>query len=957
MRIGTVALVGVVAFASSRAASPPEPVGDAHRSTRMPAIPVTFEENRGQTDEHVRFLAHAAGGVVFLAEGEVVFAGAPRPVRMHAVGADPRARVEPFERLPGRANYFRGSDASRWLTDLPTFAGARYRDLYPGIDLACHGNDGRFEYDFVLAPHADPAAIELAFDGADRVEVDAAGDLVLDVGSSKIRHLRPAVFEDCGGTRREVAAAFSLTDANTVRFVVAGHDPALPLSIDPTVVYASYLGGNGVDHAFRITRDGTGATFVCGSTASTDFPTKDPIQASNAGVGQFGDGDAFVAKLDPTGSSLVFSTYVGGSDDDRGEGIGIDDVGNVCIAGQSYSSNFPTTAGVVQTTHGGQADCFVAKLTAAGSALVFSTYLGTTSDDCASAMTLDSSGNVYVTGQTTNGLPDGGGPQTRSPSLGSIDAFVAKVNPMGTGLVYSYIFGGTGFERGLGIAVDAGGDAYAVGYTNSSDLETVNAHQQNHGGDLDAFLVHLDAAGTAIVFSTYLGGSGTDLGIDVALVGTPTRVDLIGYAESSDITEVSPLQTGNHGGRDVLFAEFTPTGSAAHVSYIGGSGTDTPEAIAKDAGGKVWIAGSTNSTDFPTVDAPQAQNAGGSDVFLARLAADATSLESSTYAGGSSDDFALDLLVDPDGTPYFTGWTDSTDYPTSAGAFQPTAMPATNAIVSTPPAPPAIDSFFLPKKVVAKANTKDASKSKLVASGFFDTGSGTPDLSAAATLTVGSTDFAIPALAASPDGRRFSFSGQGLTFVVTKNPFGSSRAKFKLKRTGDLAGIAPQNGDLELRFHNAVVDGRAEVRLAAGKFQLGRVRGALVAPNLFVVRAAATLKGAGKDGVSLIVGLATDGVTPAAAPDLHVRFGALDATIPHDQFQPHGDLFVFKGDVGGVTGVKLDYARETISIKARNATLGTFGQGANVVEIAVALGSDTRTVRVRASRKGSVMKY
>lgn len=269
-----------------------------------------------------------------------------------------------------------------------------------------------------------------------------------------------------------------------------------------------------------------------------------------------------------------------------------------------------------------------------------------------------------------------------------------------------------------------------------------------------------------------------------------------------------------------------------------------------------------------------------------------------------------------------------------------------------------VDSFFLPKTVSNKPNAKKPAKSLLRAGGIFDTGSQEVDLTAAATLSVGTADFQIPSLTASKNGRTFKFAEGGLSLVIVKNPFGSSRAKFRLQFKGDLGAAVPTDGNVQLRFRNAVVDGVCEVQLQQGGFRLGRKRGALSQPNVFVVRSHAFVKGAGKDSLAIIVGLATGGVTPDAAPEVRVQYGSiLSATIPAGAFTRKGDTYSFKGDVNGITAVKLDYLREQITIVGKKLDLGALPPGQSALTIIVGVGDEDRGVAVRVSRKGGLLKY
>jgi hypothetical protein len=315
------------------------------------------------------------------------------------------------------------------------------------------------------------------------------------------------------------------------------------------------------------------------------------------------------------------------------------------------------------------------------------------------------------------------------------------------------------------------------------------------------------------------------------------------------------------------------------------------------------------------------------------------------------------VVLDATGAPLLAGYSSSLDLPAGDDALQPSFAGGNNdGFLSTEPAPPAITSFFLPKKVTAKVDAKDVSKSTLVAGGIFDTGPDVPDFASATTLDVGGLHFDIPGLTAA--GKGFAFTGNGVSFVLAPNPYGSSRAKFKLKFTGDLTGRVSLDGPLVLRFANAITDGGGTVELGRGVFGLGKVRGALVEPNLFVVRAHATLKGAGKDALTVIVGLATGGQVPPGAADLTVGFAdRLSQTIPAASFVRKGTTDQFSGNAGGITKVVVDYSREQISITGKGLDLGAFAQGGNPVLITVGLGGDLRAVEVRMGRIGNLMKY
>ena len=933
------------AAAAPRDGTPPEAPSSAASGPR----PLVFEENRGQTDASVRFLARTADGTFFVTPQETALRVRDGAVRSRFVGSAASPRVEGEEPLAGRSNYFLGNDPQKWVTDVPTCARVRCRDVYPGIDVVWHGADGRLEYDVVVAPGADPSVVEIALEGADDAKVDPAGDLVLACGGSRVVHRRPFVYQESDAGRVPVASRYVL-DGDRVRFDVADYDRARTLVIDPVVEYSSYLGAGGNDIARDFVRDAAGNTFVCGMTTSTNYPNPNAIQAANAGRY-----DAFVTKIDPAGTSIVFSTYLGGGEDDDFWSIALDGQGNLCMSGDTFSGNFPTTAGAYDTTANGLDDAVAVKVAAAGNALVFSTYLGSQFNDVGRAVAADAAGAVYVATDATTGFPST--PGTFQPVIGgSRDLALTKLAADGKTLVWSTFVGGTIDEVPSDLVVDANGNSFVTGYVNSSDFPTLNPYQATKGIGNDAFVVGVNATGTGLLFSTYLGGSNHEDSRGIAL-GPDGHVYVCGITSSDDLATLAPIQSTYGGSVDVLFAEFTAAGAAVHVSYLGGSKDDVGLTAAVDPAGRVWLGGTTGSTNFPRVDPGQPSNAGDHDAFYVRLGADHASLEYASYLGGAGSDSLVAFAFDADGNTFGLGQCTSTDFPVTPGALQAAkAGGAYDGFIATAPLQQPVDAYFLPKKVKAKENDDDSAKSTLQVTGYFDMGGAALDLTHAATIKIGS--LVIPVSAFTAVGTRYRYEADGLFVEIVPNPYGSSRAKFRLKRTGDLTGVVPQEGDLVLRFKNDVVnDGRCNVAMTRGSFQLGRTRGSLLEPNLFVVRSRAKVVGGGADSLSLVVGLATGGKTPAQAPDVKVGFGALTATITGDQFTKSGDRFVFAGDENGVTNVTLDYAKETIAVKAKNADLGAFDEGGNSTKIVIGLGTNERSVTVRTSKTGTSLRY
>ena len=404
---GRSGLEEVKPHAASRA--PAEAATRARVSKAFGKVPLHFEANRAQTDPRVQFLARGGGYTLFLTPTETVLVLTRTVVRMTALGANPEPRASGQAELPGKANYFRGNDRRKWDTNVPTYARVRYRDLYPGIDLIYYGTQGQLEYDFVLAPGADAGQVVLRFEGADKIEVDGHGDLVLQTATGALRQRKPVLYQQGADGRRAVAGGYVLKGADRVGFQVGGYDRSRPLVIDPVLVYSTYLGGSGDDFFGRIAVDDSGSAYVTGGTRSADFPTTPgTVQAALRGTL-----DAFVTKLDPTGTAIVYSTYLGGSGDrfgtgDAGSGIAVDSDGNAYVTGGTFSADFPTTPGAFQTTLGGLSDAFVTKLDPTGSALVYSTYLGgrantVSTGEGGSGIAVDVDGNAYVTGTTENG--------------------------------------------------------------------------------------------------------------------------------------------------------------------------------------------------------------------------------------------------------------------------------------------------------------------------------------------------------------------------------------------------------------------------------------------------------------------------------------------------------------------------------------------------------------------------
>ena len=631
-------------------------------------LPLSFEANRGQTDGRVKFLARSRGQTLFLTPTEAVlvltkidarvsrdkarFRKAERArrdkvirtaVRMKLVGANPDPQLSGLEEQPGKVNYFIGNDPAKWRTNVPTYARVEYRDAYPGVNLVYYGNQRQLEYDFVVAAGADPGVIRLSFEGVDKLTLDGHGNLVFQAAAGRIIQRSPVVYQEIGGIRREIAGRYVLRGKTRVGFQVAAYDRTKPLVIDPVLIYSTYLGGSGGgsdggEGGRGIAVDASGNAYVTGFTVSTDFPTTPGTLQPASGGGFF---QAFITKLNPTGSALVYSTYLGGSGDNEGRGVAGDAAGDAYVTGVISATDFPTTPGALQPAFGGGlSDVFATKLNATGSALVYSTYLGGSGNDgVVSSIAVDAAGNAYVAGTTdSTNFPTTPGAFQTSFSGGSSDAFITKLNPTGSALVYStYLGSGAGSGAGSGgLAVDAAGNAYVAGATDSTNFPTTpGAFQSALSGGFDGFVTKLNSTGSSLIYSTYLGGNGEDGAASIA-VDAAGNAYVAGTTDSTNFPTVNAFQPAFGGGGDDAFVtKLNPTGSALlYSTYLGGNGFDECESIAVDAAGNAYVVGTTDSTNFPTVNAFQPAFGGG-DAFVTKLNPTGSALVYSTYLGGS----------------------------------------------------------------------------------------------------------------------------------------------------------------------------------------------------------------------------------------------------------------------------------------------------------------------------------
>lgn len=638
------------------------------------AVPLTFEANRGQAAPAVQFLGRLPGYTVWLTPAEVVLSLRASPatggtsvaqvVRMQWVGARSTPQVAGGGRLAARSHYLVGDDPAAWVTDVEHVARVRYAGVYEGIDVEVYGTGARLEYDFLVAPGADPTAIRLEFAGVKRLRVNNNGDLELVLPHGVLLQRRPVAYQVKDGQRTPVAARFVTKGRRQVGFALGAYDASRELVIDPVLDYASYLGGNGLDRAFAVTTDAAGNIYVTGVTNSANFPVKGAFQTALAG-----SEEAFVAKFNPAGSDLVYATFLGGSSNDRGQGIAVDASGNAVVAGWTTSTNFPRS-NAFQNTYAGNSDGFVAKLNANGNGLVYSTYLGGGSADYLFGVAFDAAGAAYVVSYTeSTNFPTANA--YRSTSAGDRDATVSKLSPTGS-LVYSTYLGGSGRDEGYGIAVGSGGEAYVTGHTASSNFPVLNAFRSTFaGGSYDAFVTKLSSAGNSLIYSTFLGGSSDDYGTAIAVDGAG-QASVAGYTWSTNFPVLGGAQMSHAGSRDGFVVRFAASGgSLLYGTYLGGSSNDYIYGLAISGSGQAYVVGETASSNFPIWQGHQTSYGGGSaDAFLAAFSPSGNALAYSTFLGGSQLDLAWGVAERAGGV-VLVGQTGSANFPV-ANAYRST---------------------------------------------------------------------------------------------------------------------------------------------------------------------------------------------------------------------------------------------------------------------------------------------
>jgi hypothetical protein len=671
----------------------------------MTTMPMRFERNVGQTDSRVSFLARGGGYAMFLTPDELVLSlrrTAPKPevaakdgqfeeisprskaaraveqttlppavlrMRLESAGTPQPVGEDEFET---KTNYFIGNDPAEWHTDVPNFARVRYAEVYDGIDLVYYGKDGQVEFDFEVAPGADPSSIVMAWEGADSIEVAEDGGLVLKAGDVELQQHAPVLYQQSEEGKRSVAGSFAPMGGGRVAVTVGAYDASKPLVIDPVLVYSYTLDGSGFEMAADVAVDSSGAAYIVGETSSNDFPTFAGCDPTFNG----GLRDVFVAKMNPAGSSLTYSTYVGGYDLDVGVSIAVDASGAAFVGGYTGSDDFPTIRSY-DNTYNGDRDTFVAKLGPLGDALVYSTFVGGSEFELLNGLALDSSGGVYLVGSTvSSNFPTANAYD--SGYNGGGDVFVTKLKPFSpfappyhVELAYSTYLGRSDYEKGFDIAVDSTGAAFVAGGTWSTDFPR-SPHTPTHNGQTEAFVAKLSPSGGTLSYSTLLGGSQYDCADGIA-VDAAGSIYVSGSTTSTDFPTSNAYDASYNGAFDLFVAKLRRSHSVLtpyaveFSTYLGGSSPelrgdsfffeslDDVSGIGVDSSGDVYVVGSTYSTDYPTANAYDSTHNGETDIALTKLRADGSRPAYSTFLGGADYDSGRGLTVTSEGTVYVAG--------------------------------------------------------------------------------------------------------------------------------------------------------------------------------------------------------------------------------------------------------------------------------------------------------------
>lgn len=631
-------------------------------------LPLQFEQNMGQMHEDVDFASRGDNFNLYLSDSDVIIdlhgESISNVVKMSLQGVNKGAAVEGLAQTGAKTNYITDS---MQLADVENYAKVAYHDIYSGIDVIYYGNQRQLEYDFVVQPGANADLIRVTYEGVENVSINESGQLVLQLPENRdpIIFKAPISYQVINGEQVSVASEYLLHDDGSIGFVLGAYDANYELIIDPILDYGTYIGGFGYDRVLDSVVDAEGKVYATGQTYSLDFPTT--FGAYDKLIG--GLSDVFVTKFSSDGSTIEYSTFVGGLFDDIGFSIVINDAGEAFVSGTTYSLDFPVNG--FDTNHGGFGDAFVFKLDATGSNLLHSTFFGGSANDEVYSMTMDTSGDIYVTGYTTSNNFFTTGGVVESNYSNHEDAFATKLDADTGNVIYSTYLGASNDDFGYDIEVDSAGNAFIVGYTKSNDFyTTADAYSSNKTGSDDMFIIKIDATAENYLYATYFGGDKSDEAYAIKVTEAGDYY-VGGWTESGDFpTTAGAYREVDLGDDDGFILHFSSANTLLESTYWGGQGKDYIYDLDIDSNGQVHVVGQTRSSDmYTTIDAHQNTFDSGYDGFLTIFNSTLSDVLYSTYFGGADADNIYSINVADNNDIYLAGWTDSVDLHTTDGAY------------------------------------------------------------------------------------------------------------------------------------------------------------------------------------------------------------------------------------------------------------------------------------------------
>ncbi|MDR2855334.1 MAG: PKD domain-containing protein, partial [Methanomicrobiales archaeon] len=658
-----VALLTLVPIASISA----DEITDTNAEGSFTTLPFAFIANEGQFVDGIAFQTTSPEQVISLRSDriEYIHADGSAPVSVIFKGAEPNPVISGHDPMDGTAGFFYGSDPDTWTTGVELVTKVIYEGLYPGIDMQLSGSQGVLKTEFIVQPGADPSQIALQYEGQTEIYIDDEGALVASTGTRDIIDETPFSYQIVQDIETSVESAYLLSKDNVVTFELGSYDNTLPLVIDPVMRYSLYFGGGNKDLGNAIAVDDYGYAYMLGTAMSRSLKYKPEFSILSAQGNNAIDNsrDAFLVKINPDGTALEYLIYIGGSSEDEGNDLYLDTNGDIYICGATASRDFPTVNAFRNSLSGGR-DAYITKINAAGTDFIFSTYIGGSANDEALGITLDQDRNILITGLTRSWDFPIVNRYELSPFGGMVDAFITKMNPTASAIIYSNFIGGSAYDVGRAIAVDAEGYAVVVGETESRDFPLVRPFQAERKGHWNAFVVAFDPEGTyPAAYSTYLGGSKDDYARDI-LAWPNGYVTVVGKTNSKDFPTENAIQPYLSGLWDGFITTFSPEGnSLVQSTYFGGSANEEINGIARDGEDNVYVIGTTNSKDLAIVNAYQSRLGGASDAFITKFDSAVGMIKYSTYLGGHGNDEGRAIAVTTEGDAYVTGYTESKNFP------------------------------------------------------------------------------------------------------------------------------------------------------------------------------------------------------------------------------------------------------------------------------------------------------